>query len=126
MKAGELRMAPPAPEMSLALSVTAPEQPLNEVTLAPEAMALVTKAVVAMLVSLSPGAGVGACSLGVKVSELISAPPAADNIRALQGDDAGACPLRSSRGTPTATTAIARTPWWPNWNLLMPGLAVGR
>src|SRR5262245_27365859 len=77
VKVGEAAGAPPAPVTSAVSNVTAPVLPLKDATPAVAALtALVTKAVVAIEVSLSPGAGVGAVGLPVRAGLASNAPPA--------------------------------------------------
>src|SRR5215472_14706021 len=63
--------------MSAVVRVTAPVRPLKLCTAA-VASAFWTKAVVAMLVELSPAVGVGAVGVPVNCGEAKSAPPTAD------------------------------------------------
>src|SRR5262245_19434882 len=122
---GEASSAPPAAEMSLAWKVTAPVRPLNEVTGAGRTeIACVTKAVVAMVVSLSPGGGLGACGLPVNTGEASSAPPTAVTSAEVR---ATAPVLVLNEVTPRSTAATAA--WTKavvaSWVLLVPAVAVG-
>jgi len=71
VNAGEAKIAPPAPEMSLAINRTLPERPLKVAT--EPSTAAATKAVVASCAVFVPGLAVGPVGMPVNAGEAIGA-----------------------------------------------------